>query len=173
VRFTSIPDVHVLRDKTISPQIGYKLEPICRQFKGIFLKRCLIHIGGLTPSILSEKHGIEGSLKRCPQLSRVFDRCSPKHLARQLLGTDSPARTALHGLSTRSPIEYLLYGGMKDVPSLQGPKPAEFQVWIHQMCGPLLKAVPGVTEQVVPLQLAWADVYHVLITLPFGPSTHR
>ena len=54
---------------------------------------------------------------------------------------------------------------LNDISSLQGPQPALFQVWIHQVAEPEARAVDGVREQVpVPeAHPACAAVYHVWI----------
>jgi hypothetical protein len=66
-------------------------------------------------------------------------------------------------------------GTVNDIPSLQGPYPFEFQVWIHHLPEPEARAMPGATVQVpVPLeQPACAAVYHCLILSPVESSTQR
>jgi hypothetical protein len=56
--------------------------------------------------------------------------------------------------------------------ALQGPTPAEFFVWIHQVCAPAASVCAGVTEQLVALQTAAAE-YQSFSTFPEGPSTQR
>ena len=62
------------------------------------------------------------------------------------------------------------------IPSLQGPYPTEFQVWIHHWAAPCAKTAGELTEQVpVPdAQPACSAVYHCrILGDALASLTHR